>query len=342
MKPKLVNILIVLVCAIAIGGCETDPKAEQVRKPYAYDNQYYANLREYKKSDHQIFYGWYAAYGNKEGVQASYKQSASWGEHIAGLPDSLDFCSLWMGIPSLKQNDSLTSYNPIAYNEMRQAMDIRGIKFVAPVIVAMSGKSWLTLDTAGIRKYAVYLTSVVLDNDLDGLDLDYEPGSSEFLYNKSNFDTLVVRCGQFVGPRSSNPDKYLIVDYYNYVPPQGVEPYINFLVNQAYTQGTTSTSATFLQSRYTSAPWCPAKKFIVTENFGDWWATGGSPYTEANGNTLTTNGTQMYSLEGMARWNPTQGQKGGFGAFYFDRDYNNSPPYINVRRCIQIINPAVH
>ena len=334
MKHKLVNILIVLVFAIAIGGCETDPEAIQVRKPYAYDNQYWANLREYKKSDHQVFYGWYAAYGNKEGVQAAYKQSASWGEHIAGLPDSLDYCSLWMGIPTLENN-------PIAYNEMRSSREVRGIKMLAPKIIRMQKETWTTLDSTGIIQYGDTLLSGVFKNDLDGLDLDYEP-EGDFLTG-NNLTILVKYLGQFLGPMSENPDKLLVIDYYTTVPPSGVGPYINYLVNQAYTQGTTTTSATFLQSRYNSvSSWCPTNKFIVTENFGDWWATGGSPFTEANGNTLTTDGKQMYSMEGMARWNPTQGQKGGFGAFYFDRDYNNNPPYINVRRCIQIINPAVH
>ena len=45
--------------------------------------------------------------------------------------------------------------------------------------------------------------------------------------------------------------------------------------------------------------------------------------------------------EGMARWNPTQGKKGGFGAFYGHRDYNSNPPYKWFRLGIQIQNPAV-
>ena len=64
--------------------------------------------------------------------------------------------------------------------------------------------------------------------------------------------------------------------------------------------------------------------------------------TEANGNLYTTDGSRMYSLEGMARWNPTQGRKAGFGGFYFNRDYYSKTgiPYYNMRRCIQIANPA--
>ena len=66
-----------------------------------------------------------------------------------------------------------------------------------------------------------------------------------------------------------------------------------------------------------------------------------SAFTEADGNTLTAEGTQMYSLEGFARWNPTQGQKGGWGGYYFDRDYDNTPPYYYTRRSIGIVNPPV-
>ncbi|MNR09523.1 hypothetical protein D3C85_1257280 [compost metagenome] len=87
--------------------------------------------------------------------------------------------------------------------------------------------------------------------------------------------------------------------------------------------------------------WCPVNKFIVTENIGDNWQNGGVAFTEADGNRLTKEGKQLYSLEGMARWNPVEGKKAGFGAFYMQRDYNLDPPYKNFRRSIQAANPAV-
>ena len=43
----------------------------------------------------------------------------------------------------------------------------------------------------------------------------------------------------------------------------------------------------------------------------------------------------------MARWNPIQGKKGGFGAFISQRDYNSNPPYKHFRLGIQLQNPAV-
>jgi Putative glycoside hydrolase Family 18, chitinase_18 len=343
MTKKLISPFLILTITIVLVNCkkQTTPEAISVQNPTTNTAEYYENLRAYKKSPHQIFYGWYAAYGNAQGVEGSYKQSASWGEHIAGLPDSLDICSLWSGIPSLKQGDSTVLYDPIAYNEMRSAITVRGIKFVVPEICQIqkyNGK--FALSVQGMTDYAHYLENMVISNDLDGLDLDYEP-NGDWL-SGSNFAQFVQIISDSLGPMSAHPDKYLIIDYYQDAIPSSVEPYINYLVNQAYTQGVTTTSATFLQSRYAAVSFCPTTKFIVTENMGTWWQTGGSPFTEANGNTLTAEGTQMYSMEGMARWNPTQGRKAGWGGFYFDRDYDNSPPYYYTRRSIQIVNPSVH
>ncbi|WP_239307795.1 hypothetical protein [Alistipes sp. An31A] len=56
----------------------------------------------------------------------------------------------------------------------------------------------------------------------------------------------------------------------------------------------------------------------------------------------------------MARWNPEQGRKGGFGGYYFEYEYNTtrpanatlgdieqkSIPYYSIRRGIQEQNPA--
>jgi hypothetical protein len=219
-------------------------------------------------------------------------------------------------------------------------MKTKGTKMLAVKIIRMEEESWTTLDSAGIIEYGKYLLRMVTEHDLDGFDMDYEP-EGDFLAG-NNLTILVKYMGQFLGPKSANPDKLLVIDYYSQVPPAAVEPYVNYLVNQAYTQGTTTNSAKNLQNRYNLvASWLPPKKFIVTENLGDWWQNGGSPFTEANGNTLDADGNQLYSLEGMARWVPTQGPKGGFGAFYFVRDYNLSPPYKYMRRSIQDANPAV-
>ena len=348
MRIKLISFLGLLTAYYSFVGCNK-PEALEIQKPYTYDEQYYANLRAYKKTNHILAFGWYAAYAPIAGA-GGYKDPASWGERIMGLPDSIDIVSLWMGIPS---NDSAeSSYAPIAYSDMRFVREKKGTRFVAPTITRMNhvitlkdGTEYdlsLHKNDTGIAVYAQHLVDQVLDADIDGVDLDYEP-AGDWLQG-ANFTKLVQYIGKFFGPKGSKPEKLLIIDFFNQAPPVETGEYANYFIRQAYSQGTGGVqTATNLQSYYNAVQTAiPPGKFIVTENFGDFSENGGTPFTEANGNTLTTDGSRMYSLEGMARWNPTQGKKAGFGAFYFDRDYysKSGVPYYNVRRCIQIANPA--
>ncbi len=345
MKIKLLSLMILITSAFIATGCDTDTEALEIQKLKTYDDQYYENLRAYKKSDHCLSFGWYAAYAPLEGVKG-YKDPASWGERIAGLPDSLDICSLWMGIPG---NDSTkTNYAPVAYADMIFVRKVKGTRFVAPTIVRMNHKITLKDGTEydlsqnhndeGIKVFGQYLVDQVIDADIDGVDLDYEP-EGDWMQGE-NFTKLVAYIGQYFGLQGKYPEKLLCVDFYGQYPPAETDPYVNYYIRQSYS----ASSAGVLQSQFSGISWTSSTKFIVTETFGDHYANGGVAFTEVDGNNKTTNGSQMYSLEGMARWNPTQGKKAGFGAFYFDRDYFSKTgiPYYNMRRCIQIANPAIH
>ena len=346
MKVRNITIPIVLVLLSAI-GCIKD-KALEIQKPYEYDEQYYANLRAYKKTEHTLCFGWYADYRNGAG----FLNPASWGHRIAGLPDSMDIVSLWSGLPSNDSSDG-DSYGPVAYADLHYVRKVKGTRFVAPTIVRMDHVITLRDGTeydltqnkndAGIDVYAQYLVDMVLDADIDGVDLDYEP-AGDWLQG-DNFTKLVKYIGKFFGPKGSDPTKLLIIDFFNQAPPTATGEYADYFIRQAYSQGTGGIqTAANLQSYYNTVQGSvPPGKFIVTENLGDFPENGGTPFTEANGNLLTTDGSRMYSLEGMARWNPTQGKKAGFGGFYFNRDYYSKTgiPYYNMRRCIQIANPAV-
>lgn len=348
MKIKILGLLILGSLGFVFSSCETEVEALEIQKLKTYDEQYFENLRAYKKSKHTLSFVWYAAYSPLEGVEG-YKDPASWGERIIGLPDSLDICSLWMGIPSNDPDNP--DYAPVAYADMRYVREKLGTRFVAPTITRMNHVITLKDGTEydlsenqtdeGIEVYGQYLVDQVLDADIDGVDLDYEP-EGDWMQG-DNFTKLVQYIGQYFGPQGQYPDKLLIVDFYSQYPPEETEPYVNYYIRQAYTQGFTEHSASRLQSYYDNISWTAPEKFIVTENFGSWYENGGSPFTEVDGNTLTTDGSRMYSLEGMARWNPKQGRKAGFGAFYVDRDYYSKTgiPYYNFRRAIQIANPAV-
>lgn len=334
-----------LFSAVLLAGtmisCNTDIENLDIQKPYTYSEQYYENLRAYKASDHQVSFMWFA----------DYSSSHSMGIRFLGLPDSLDICSLWGGIPSDIEGKPNTFYNPQVHEEMRFIQKVKGTKLTYVTFPGIGTNKWLekyfpekdtlTSDTlAVIKAYGDSLLRIVENNDLNGMDLDYEI-HGDWMHG-NNFVKLIEYLGQYIGPKSKNPEKMLLVDFYSDYPPAGTEPYVTYFVRQAYTQGFTEHNASRLQSYYDYIEWTAPEKFIVTENIGDHWQNGGSPFTEADGNQYKDNGERLYSLEGMARWNPVQGRKGGFGAFYGHRDYNSNPPYKYFRHGIQAQNPAIN
>jgi len=97
MKTKITGLLTFLIGTFFFYSCDTDVEALEIQKLKTYDEQYFENLRAFKKSDHEISYAYYEAWSPIEGV-TGYKDPASWGERMVGLPDSIDIVNLWMGI----------------------------------------------------------------------------------------------------------------------------------------------------------------------------------------------------------------------------------------------------
>ena len=324
------NIKIAVLFSVAlltgiIASC-TDTESEEIQKPYTYSEQYYENLRAYKASEHQISFMWFA----------DYSSSHSAGIRFLGLPDSLDICSLWGGIPSDVEGKPNTFYNPEVYEEMRFIQKVKGVKLTYVTFPILSSRKDIMAlpEDQRIPAYGDELLGIVYNNDLDGMDLDYEI-HGDWLYG-ANFVKLIEYLGKRIGPKGEDKSKLLIVDGW---PIDGGYEYLSYFISQAYT----SWGAGDLQGRYdeVAALGLPPYRYIVTENMGDYFSTGGTPFVEADGNMTSSLGGQLYSLEGMARWNPTQGKKGGFGSFFGHRDYNNNPPYKYFRLGIQSQNPAV-
>lgn len=326
-----------------MAGC-TDIKKMDIQAPIAKDDAYWQALRDYKNSDHAIAYGFYAGYTSES--------SPSMGLHFSGLPDSMDIISLWSQIPSDNPAYTETSefnerYLPNAYREMHETRELKGTRFVMCKICRIQDTEY-SLDDAGIVAYATNLARCVLRNGLDGLDLDYEP-EGDWLQG-DNFTKFIIELSKYFGPQSGT-GKLLIVDFYNQLPPQETEPYVDYFVRQCYS----CSSANSLQSLYNQMDdWCPPEKFVSVEQMGWYWETGGVAFTEADGNNVDSWGNPLYSVIGMARWNPEQGRKGGFGGYYFEYEYNTTRPanaelgdtessaipYYSIRRGIQEQNPA--
>ena len=325
---KYIMPLLLIACRFA--SCDTDVENATVVAPTTYGPQYYKNLRDYKKSDHSIAWGWFA----------DYTQSTSLATRFLGLPDSLDICSLWGGIPSDDSTHVDTHYLPEVYREMKYVQEVKGTKLVVPTIIRIRTRPefydsiWVKQSDpqAAMRAYAQDLLRPIFENGLDGIDMDYEPEGDPL--SGSNLDYFVEYVGQFVGPMASpdntftypdgftikgNPEMLLCIDYYRSAPGPNTNQYTNWYVNQTYGGG---------PGRVPFSG-CPTEKVVYTENVGDNWEAA-----------------ECGQLLNYARYQPGTGRKGGFGAFFMHRDYINTgygcSNYANMRHGIQIQNPAIH
>lgn len=325
---KYIMPLLLIACMFA--SCDNDVENATVVAPTTYGPQYYKNLRDYKKSDHSIAWGWFA----------DYTQSTSLATRFLGLPDSLDICSLWGGIPSDDSTHVDTHYLPEVYREMKYIQEVKGTKLVVPTIIRIRTRPefydsiWVKQNDpqAAMRAYAQDLLRPIFENGLDGIDMDYEPEGDPL--SGGNLDYFVEYVGQFVGPMASpdstftypdgytikgNPNMLLCIDYFGSAPGSNTNKYTNWYVNQTY--GGSPGRVPFSG--------CPTEKVVYTENVGDNWKTA-----------------ECGQLLNYARYQPSTGRKGGFGAFFMHRDYINTgygcSNYANMRHGIQIQNPAIH
>jgi hypothetical protein len=287
------------------------------------------------------------------------------------LPDSLDIVNLWMGTPmkeeytdacfygNVKNEETgeierapmhTYDYSPNAYFDLEYCQKFKGTRFVMHADAShygqefeLDGKKWTVSasDEESIRAYGRLVVDIVNTHGLDGVDFDYEGwGGTQIFW-------VIDEVGKYFGPKGENPEKLLIIDYFGGYPGADVEPYINYLVKQAYSA----------QGAGVGGPsWCPAEKMVYCEQYeqssgeGPNYLNGGYPTNMTN-----PDGEKMYMLERYARYSSeaTEGQGGGFGAYYIDNDYDNGvtalqnkgykdcnyESYGFLRRAIQIINP---
>lgn len=306
---------------------QTDSKAREVESLLQRSDMYYENLRAYKKSDHQIYFGWFGGTGTPG--------SPDFPGVLDGIPDSVDIVSLWGGMPPIG------SYN---HNLLQKTRTLKGTKFVWPVfgsgveqLMKKNDSALFVNDVmAAIDKVAKAIADTVAKYNIDGFDLDYEPSfgdnsifgdSGGYATNDEHTQRLFKALSQYLGPKSGT-DKVLIIDGQGDV---GIGEYISYFMQQAYG----ASSGSNLQNRLQQygGGGIPAEKFVPCENFEDYWRNGGVNFNDPLRGTIP-------SLLGFAYWQPTGRQKAGIGSYHTEYEYALTPDYYYTRRAIQIMNPA--
>lgn len=359
MTMNKIKYFFAFAAAVVAISCMKEEKIV-LQEPFTYDEQYFENIREYKKSEHTLSYCYYAAWAPLEGI-TGYKDPASWGERLRGLPDSLDICNLWMGYPS--PDPQSPSYAPVAYADMKYMQEKLGTRFVLHGDAATTRDVVYKGDTLDIQdlynqwkagngteeaflealhNHAKIMIDKVNEAGLDGVDVDWEPQPAVWKDKQ-----VLVELMKYL--RENLPGKLIILDLFSDIPPAEVNEYIDYLVIQCYTPQI-GCSIADLKNFYTTRgvnAGIPADKIIACEQGGqtDYALNGGGLWKETrNGAQLYTNdGSAMYSYEGFAR-HTSENNMAGWGVFYVDRNYYSASgvPYREFRRGIQIANPSIY
>ncbi len=355
-----------LLLSATVAGCSDWTDAEALRKNEydpnnsAFPETYYQALRDYKKSPHSISFGWF---DNWTEPGADYSGS------LMGVPDSMDVVSLWSGSSNLKDWQKM---------DLKMVQEKKGTKVVPCSFTSYVGQGftpaeydtpekrnefwgWVNGDNAAIeasiKKYAKAIIDTLNKYNYDGFDIDFEPHygyGGPLASDNGKMHILISELGKYIGPKSENPEKLLIVDG----EPQSLNaetgPYISYFVIQAYsgTGGNPagwSNSVRNLDSRLsglistfgsTVGEETVTNRTVMTENLEPALEAlnGGYRFTDRNG---ACDINEIPSMLGMAMWEPFNGfRKGGFGAYKFNNESVNNPRYKWMRRGIQAQNPA--
>lgn len=308
------------------------------------DDAYYEALRAYKESEHSVAFGWF---GNWTGTGASLENS------MMGLPDSVDFVSMWGGWAGPSE-EKLADYHKVRELKGTKALvcflvfDI-GDQITPSAPDNYTGDNWrhdfwgwgntMEEHCAATEKYARAILDTIAKYDYDGFDLDAEPSYAQpfptdkelWRGGKEIMETFVKTLATELGPKAGK-GKLLVIDGEPEAMDKEFAEYFDYFILQAYGEY----SETSLQNRYNRqvshwmkaegediglTPEQVANKLIVCENFEAYAAKGGVNFSRPDG-------SRVPSLHGFAMWNPTYNgetyRKGGVGTYHMEYEYGAS------------------
>lgn len=342
MKNIIKLIILCLALPFAFTACENqnEPTPKEMQHPFVKTEEYLANLRAYKRTDHQVAFGWFGLW-TAEGSAMSTR--------LDNVPDSMDIISIWGDWHNL---------SPAQITDKEYVQQVKGTRVIFTTFahelpnefLVENEEGELVATDEGIRIYAKALVDSVNKYNYDGLDFDYEPGwggkghfidpdnlgsTSLTTAGRYNMEVLIREISKYLGPKSGT-GKLFVIDGVPYAVAIGLAELFDYGIVQSYNCRGDDNGNDSAQDRFNYADangWKP-EQYIFTENFESYASTGGNP------NYMDRQGQVWPSLIGLARFHPIQGKKGGVGTYHMENEYVLSPDYKYMRQAIQIMNPA--
>ncbi|GJH41512.1 endoglycosidase [Capnocytophaga sp. HP1101] len=302
--------------------------------------EYYKKLREeYRTKPRVKGFGWFGNWTAKGDNAQNY---------LRCLPDSVDFVSLWGTRGKLSEEQKI---------DLKFFQEVKGGKALLCWIVQDLGgpltpvgkdrlEYWVQEKgggnfNEGVKAYANAIVDTIEKYNLDGFDIDYEPG-----YGHSGDLSAVV--DYINGIHGDQPMQVFIETLSARLRPKGRmlvmdgEPYwlsaetsklVDHYIYQAYWERSTAAVTRKISNAATHLDdW--ERKTIITVEFEQTWRNGGvSGYTSANHPEFNGKpGTQIFDYATLDL--PSGKRIGGVGTYHMEYDYANTPEYKWLRKAL--------
>lgn len=301
--------------------------------------KHYEAIREYRKTDHVLGFGWFGNWTAKGADQNAY---------LKGLPDSVDFVSLWgtRGALTQEQKEDLEYFQKIKGGKALLCWIVQdvGDQLTPP------GKSqsdyWLKEKGGGdhikaCEAYADAIADTIQKYNLDGFDIDFEPGYGHSSRNNLMPISQSVKIADTPPEGSTSANKYmnafikklrsrldamgkgklLVMDGEPEHLSTETSKMIDYYIYQAYWESSSSQVRSKVNHKHLDNY---IRKTIITVEFEQKWRTGGitnyesDAYPELNGK----NGVQIYDyatldIDGI--------RIAGIGTYHMEYDKQDMP-----------------
>ena len=304
----------------------TDIEAKDYYEPptQGYEN----NLKDYFNSPHKIMFGWFGNWTGKGNNAQNY---------LKMLPDSVDFVSLWgtRGYLSDEQKADLKFFQEVKggkallcwiIQDLGDQLTPKGLNATQYWVEEKGQGNFIE----GVKAYANAICDSIEKYNLDGFDIDYEPG-----YGHSG----TIANGQEISPKGNTKMQAFIETLSARLRPAGrmlvmdgqpdllsteTSKLIDHYIYQAYWESNTNSVIRKINHPHLE-DW--ERKTIITAEFEQGWRTGGITYysSSVRPEFRYINGAQLFDYATMDL--PSGKRIGGIGTYHMEYDFANEPSY---------------
>lgn len=286
--------------------------------------EYFKNIKEYRETRHVKGFGWFGNWTGKGDNPQNY---------LKALPDSVDFVSLWgcRGNLTPEQKKDLKFFQEVKSGKAILCWIIQNLGDQLTPIGRDALDYWVEekgkgVFEDGVRAYASAICDSIEKYNLDGFDIDYEPG-----YGHSG----TLASGQEISPNGNRNMQIFIETLSERLRPAGrmlvmdgqpdllsseTSKLVDHYIYQAYWESRTSYVLSKINHPHLS-DW--EEKTIITVEFEQTWKTGGITHYRSTVRPELNRepGTQILDYATLNL--PSSKRIGGIGTFHMEYDYAN-------------------